>query len=664
MTKALRWDIQALGNRLAKAANAEELSRRSSNRVKSRAAHEVEIRLIVLDIRKLLTRIEDAVPLINLAITTSGASLSTTLPATVSPSRLLQASTFLTAGDTQYSINPTTPVQVGPAFILSLYMLFAGHSHRDDNDTDSMRDTTWKEVIHKARIKLMRIPLQLSLRHPGNISNPKIGDAGRSSTLLLESIEDNHGEEPSVPGDGSANEFAYQLEIVEDLDDDRVHSFEEDEPQPGQYDDVQLAGIREFLPIHQVSKIFYADTSKILNIKNQGEINSPVLLLKRDVNALPPRRMMQENENSKDWYGEPEDFQAAEEVGDDSQNDIDQQIRRESSVPGPNESRQDRVPESEGAWRLPQALDPEWLALEVYTETEDSTSEDEADLHDDSAYVSHRPSSSENEPADANLSAGLANLNLDQTPSLLPSSPPHQVADSTPRRTCLSPKPSQFGPIRSSLSLLEMLIRLTALQQFQQASHLSIPDELLTFFLEESSTTGAGGDGEDRRRTRREARRKVGFDPYDESPVKRRGEDYQYQGQGQDQERYGEYSRGGTPYEDYDQYDEYANPNPQWFKERSITPQGTPEPWSLRSRAIASSPRQSSPSIPPSSPISPYHPPIRKSTRPVDRLQHDRRAVKAGSPLGRGMSVETDSSLGTSPGSPTLVDRIDRGEKI
>lgn len=57
-----------------------------------------------------------------------------------------------------------------------------------------------------------------------------------------------------------------------------------------------------------------------------------------------------------------------------------------------------------------------------------------------------------------------------------------------------------------------------------------------------------------------------------------------------------------------------------------------------------------------SSPISPYRPQQRKATRPLDRVQAERGMGK-GSPLGRGMSVETDSTLGTSPGSPTLVDR-------
>ncbi|RJE18379.1 RanGTP-binding protein, partial [Aspergillus sclerotialis] len=63
---------------------------------------------------------------------------------------------------------------------------------------------------------------------------------------------------------------------------------------------------------------------------------------------------------------------------------------------------------------------------------------------------------------------------------------------------------------------------------FQQQSHLSISDELLNFFLEESSTTGAGGDEATRQRVRAAARGKVGFDPFDESPIKRRGEDYMY----------------------------------------------------------------------------------------------------------------------------------------
>lgn len=327
LTKTIRWDIQALGIRLAKAASAEESSIRNRSKAKTRLAHQIEIRQIVQDIKKLLTRIEDAVPLINLAITTSGASLSTKLPASVSPSRLLQASTFLTAGDHLYSANPTVPAQVGPSFTLSLYMLFAGHVYREHNDTESLRETTWKEVVHKARVKLVRVPLRSTYGHTDASPNGPTTKEGAQNTPLAKSIEDV--EEPMMPGEGSAGEFAYHIDIVEDLNDDRVHSFEDDEAQPGAYDDVDLAGIREEVPIYQISKIFYADTGKILNIGSQGETNSPVLLLKRDINALPPRSMIGNDEHSG-WARTPDEIATPkyQEDGDGSQDDIDHQIRK------------------------------------------------------------------------------------------------------------------------------------------------------------------------------------------------------------------------------------------------------------------------------------------------------------------------------------------------
>jgi hypothetical protein len=362
--------------------------------------------------------------------------------------------------------------------------------------------------------------------------------------------------------------------------------------------------------------------------------------------------MMQDSEKANQFfYEDPEELELpglADENEEDSQDDIDQQIRRESSVHILEESTPEENverPQDDAAWRLPPNLDPEWLALEVYTEADDLESEDGQDINEDSAYASHRPSSSGQEPIEANLGEDLSKLKLErESPS---SSPAQQVTSPTNFSKTLSPKISPFGPIRSSLSLLEMLIRLTALQQFQQASHLSIPDELLTFFLEESSTTGAGGDGDERRRTRREARQKVGFDPYDESPVKRHGEDYQYQNQGQEYEAY----RGGTPYDEY----EPPMPSPRWHNER------TPDNWLLRSRE-SSGPRRSTPDIPPSSPISPYRPVV-KNAKPLDRVQQQRRGV-AGSPLGRGMSVDTDSSLGTSPGSPTLTGKVEKGDEV
>lgn len=667
MTKELQWDVQSLGLRIQKAAAVEEDSIQTKSKAASQAAHEDEIRRIAEDIRALLIRIEDAIPMITLAITTSGASLTTQLPASVSPSRLLQASTYLSIGDKKYSESPNLEVQVGPTFTLSLYMLFAGHANRTrpDHDIESMRDTTWKEVIHKARVKLVRYPKQSS--NPG--------------TPLIHSVEDTS--EPLGPGEGGATQYTYRFDIIEDLDDDRVHSFEDDEAQPGPYQDIALAGIREQLPIYQISKIFYADTGKILNIGNADEPSSPVLLLKRDINALAPTTMMREEEKSNGW-GDEQDIGAVPEEGGEegyeSQDDIDQQLRRESSVHLATERVNDIPPVDTDAWKFPADLDPEWLAFEVYTESEDSETEDgeDGEANDDSAYASHRPSSSGQSLSENSLVAGLSDLDINHSspPPLTSSQIITSSSTSAPSpRPSVPPHATPFGALRfTSLSTLEMLIRLASLQQFKQQSHLVIPDELLSFFLQESSATGAGGDEKARRRTRREAVEKVGFDPYNDSPMKSRGENYQYQhqsgAQGYDGYRgssrsgtpIGEWepdrrgSRGGTPYA-YEEYEHqpqgsYDVLSPRWNGERS-TPQGTPEPWLLRDREH-SSPGPSRRGTP-SSPVSPYRPVVRQGkARPLDRvrMERERGLGKTGSPLGRGVSVETDSSLGTSPGMP------------
>lgn len=575
----------------------------------------------------------------------SGATLTTSLPATVSPSRLLQASTFLTAGDTQYSMNPGIPVQAGPPFTLTLWMLFTAHTAQMHDD--ETKKPNWKEVMHKARVKLMRVPL-----------DPLFSNGDHDGSLLP-SIEGGH-----ISGEGKQNEYAYRLEIIEDLDDGRAHSYEEGEAPPSPYGDIQLAGIREFLPIHQISKIFYVNTGKILGIDPEGEANIPALLFKRDVNAQAPRRMMQENERSSgfDDYEDEREDAGSEGTLENDDNDIDKQIRREISVVLPNSPAPAFQPQpaNSGARHLPPDLDLEWLALSVYTEEEEDSSsddeqEEERDANDDSAYVSHRPSSSGVglNAASPNLAAKFANLGLNPVSS--PPSNPNQTL--SPHK----PVPTPFPQIRSSLSLLEMLIRLTALQQFQQTSHLSVPDEFLTFFLEESSTTGAGPAAEERRRARHDARMKVGFDPYDESPIKRHGEEYQY-GQPEDQGWDGyspARSRAGTPYRE--DVATFPSSPGQYFegRERNPTPSRT-QPWLHQSSSRRNSPLPVP--LPASSPVSPYR---GQRKGPVERLQKENHSKgnPSPSPLGQGGfgghgPSDTDSTLGMSPGieNVTLVD--------
>ncbi|RMZ88207.1 hypothetical protein DV736_g4565, partial [Chaetothyriales sp. CBS 134916] len=487
LTKELRREIQNIGQRLAQGAeNAAKFNKLDSVSSQAQAAHEAEMFGLRDEVRALIRRIDDAVPLINLAITTSGVTLSAALPSTVSPSRLLQASTFLTAGDTHYCRNPDTAVQIGPTFFLTVYMLFAGHS-RPQNE-EEIRETTWKEAVHKARVKLRRVPLDVIL-------DTGIGSNAIPSVEICSPSSVPH--QSDLPAEHRHEEYAYQLMVIEDFDDDRMHDFEQDQPQPGPFDDVGLAGIREMIPIHEISKIFYADTSKVLNISTESETHHPVLLLKRDINAIPPRRMA-ERENEDVESTNPEEY-----------------VQHDHDDP----------------WRFPPSLDPEWIAFEVYTAEDD-----------DDTPASSPPDSTSCVP-DPSLDASISKLSLNshfsQRTTATTTSP-------SPTKT-LTPtsQPPWVNALPTSLSLLELLLRLCSLQQFQQQSHLSITDELLNFFLEEAASTGAGGDEQYRQEVRREARRRVGWDPYDESPIKRRGEDYQHQ----DPANSGSYAPDGGGYD-------------------------------------------------------------------------------------------------------------------
>lgn len=513
LTKSIRQEIQHLGVQISKAAADEELLQRGSSQAKSRAESDAQVKSIIRDIKDLLERIEDAVPLINLAITTSGANLSTTLPPSISPSRLLQASTFLSAGDSQYAANLSRPAQIGPAFTLSMYMLFLGHADRTQ-DIESLQKTIWKEVIHKARVKLLRVPLSECEQfqfHTGKYSE-----------------SDGEGSSSHSSANLSALDFAYQLSVIEDLDDDRVHTFEDEGLQPSTIDDVTTAGIREAIPIHQVSKIFYADTGKILNIGSDDETNNPILLLKRDPAASPPQQM-EDNLNLPSEFGhEPHSKEkGAPRSGDtgDTAQDEDREVQAQfarEDLPAPQVPKKES--RSPSQWKLPGDLDPEWIAFEVYSDT--TSSDDESDnVQTEPERPSRRPVVPRRESLEPHFTSSLSKLNL-SSPMSTPQSQQQSSKKLMPKPHCLPPLSASPVSVQTSLSLLEMLIRLTSLQQFQQTSHLAITDELLNFFLQESATTGTSpGDAEARKRIRYETRQRVGFDPYDESPIKRYGED-------------------------------------------------------------------------------------------------------------------------------------------
>lgn len=517
LTREIRSDIQQIGLRLSDAANDSEC--RSRSRTHDGKDH--ELKGILSEMDSLIVRLEDAVPLINLAISTSGVNLSTKLSGTISPSRLLQASTFLTAADSSFTTAPDTRHQVGPTYTLSLYMLFAGHAIDPVNHTHTALPI-WKEVIHKARVKLWRVPLKQIYALPG------------------EHTTTGSPHDEYLQAESKATEFAYQLVVVEDLDDDRLHTYDDHDAQPGAFDDVPTAGVRDVVPVHEISKIFYADTGKILNLGSDGDTHRPVVLIKRDVHASPPRRMLKLS-SSLGALQTTISADAGVHVREEITQPRAHNIATESASLHSSAITDQSTTE---VWRLPANLDPEWMALEVYSENDISDSE------------------AESEPEDTPVSRNAEYCTADHHQHIYEPINPSVVIGPVLDKLKLSPGSdtqraevvrSDFC-IKTSLSLLEMLLRLTALQQFRQESHLAIEDELLNFFLEDSATAGAGLNKASRQRTRQHAVQHIGFDPYDESPMKRRGERHiqSSRGHASPRSRYVSTDPSTTPLEDAD----------------------------------------------------------------------------------------------------------------
>ncbi|KAI6783490.1 uncharacterized protein J7T54_005519 [Emericellopsis cladophorae] len=428
----------------------------------------LDTRSVVDDIASILERIDREIPLLQLAITASGESLSSSLPPSISPSRLLQASTFLIVGDMQFHSDQLNPVQIGPSFCLSLYMLFLGHapvaqvraptpssgdSHRQNRGRDSQksyglgpgdRKPIWQEVIHKARVTLHRTK--------------------------------------------AFAEYSYHLEFTEDLDDGRLRDEAE-----------ACTRIHQQIPIHQISKIFYTDSGRLLNIGDEtADGKNPVLLFKRDVNAQPPGDEHKHAESYLDPAGShvPASFDndAHDQVALDQQ--LYEELRRSASA-WHAPPRDDHTREVHG---FPKYLDPEWIALEMYEETaeEHATPEGGSRTEQD---VAESWDNEVEDRSDIRVTKAAEALQKSQTLSIDQNSSTMSNAQRSP-----------FSNVTTSLSLIEMLVRLAGLQEFQQTSHLSIPDHILTFFLEESSTTGLGGEAQ--WAARQAAKARVGFDPY------------------------------------------------------------------------------------------------------------------------------------------------------
>jgi hypothetical protein len=362
---------------------------------------------------------------------------------------------MLSAGDTAYCYDPFNPAQIGQSFTLTLYMLFAGHSHRQEHV--SAKDLTWQEVMYKCRVKLQRVPL-----------------------FYDEEAGDNAGDK-GLRAQSKIQEYCYELSLVEDLDDGRVHDMERGRPHP--FEDVAQAGLRARIPVHQICKMFYTTSGKLLGI---DESNSPILLIKRNENAPAPRKVL---EKVRGYV-----------YSDDGPDPGDYDPPMPHS-PGPTHHGADHDTQQD----LPKHLDPEWLAFEIFMDQPDD---------DSSATVSPVSSTASSRSSSPVPDASPPPTGLSADDTRLLSISLRELEMSTSARLT-SAVAARRAAVRSDLSVLECLLRLTILQNYQQAQHTSVHDELLNLFLSDSSWSGSK---EQRRVEREQARNKLGFDPFEATP--------------------------------------------------------------------------------------------------------------------------------------------------
>uniref|UniRef100_A0A060T2Q8 ARAD1C34694p n=1 Tax=Blastobotrys adeninivorans TaxID=409370 RepID=A0A060T2Q8_BLAAD len=218
--------------------------------------------------KDLLFRIEEAIPLISLALTTSGAHLSARLPDSVSPGRLLQAANCLSNADLRFDAGKDR-VQVGPVFSLKLYSIFYG-AHR----VQAITDISWKEEHAKCRVWLERV----------------------SHDQVV---------------------YSYQLHIEEDLDDGRYHEQSE----------LDAGGRKRTVDVTAVTRLFFSASGRLLEIDGS---NTPVLVLKLNslFQVVPDQQATAEQYGQVEWlafelYEDGEDEDDEEDEEDEEESDAE-----------------------------------------------------------------------------------------------------------------------------------------------------------------------------------------------------------------------------------------------------------------------------------------------------------------------------------------------------
>ncbi|KAJ2518163.1 Ran-specific GTPase-activating protein 30 [Coemansia sp. RSA 2049] len=442
---------------------------------------------IVDDLKALLVNIEEAVPLLNLALTTSGAHLGTSLPPGISPSRLMQASALLSRSSTWHdhrsrSENPAagaaSDVMVGEPFVLRLYSLFVASVR-----PKSKADFTWKEEFAKCRVALWRCA-----GRPGN------------------------GED--VDAVFAQDEYVYELRVIEDLDDGRYH----DDDDASAADSTQSsasaslahkdrdswvsimdrkspasgpmrAGRVICIPLGRVASLHYTSAGSLLNIEDSS---SPVLVVSSSGSQVTSSFSLASADDSGTKSAQVESL-GADGTGKTSPAGQTQQTIHWYALEVAVEDNHDQDSATSAA-----SSDDEDGENDKKSETGSESDAEADDRFSDSKNTgaANTAESRLMEEKDKDSSADDANAANTENPDLLQhdssySEISHSDSEFLAAEEYLRPVEFLANEwSRCTLSLLEYTIRLASVEMREQLSHLEVTDEKLRLYL----LGGAPGD--------------------------------------------------------------------------------------------------------------------------------------------------------------------------
>ncbi|KAJ2785631.1 Ran-specific GTPase-activating protein 30 [Coemansia javaensis] len=429
------------------------------------------------DLRELLAKIDNAVPLLNLALTTSGVHLGSALPTGISPGRLMQASALVARAATWFDMQAKArpgaapDAMVGEPFTLRMYSLFIGSVR-----PKSRSDFTWKEEFARCHAALWRVA----------------ADAPARESLLW-------------------TDYCYELRIVEDRDDGRYHEDDDDggdndgdgDAQPKWVADMAhklgrprlRAGRIMRIHLRTIGSLHYTSAGSLLNIEDSS---SPVLVVsvgpsRTDAGdgapaglAMSPSAatLAPEPPSAARWY-------ALEVAEDDDDDDSD------------SESESEPEPESEA-----EAGSENEAGTSVERSAEDG-SESDGSSNYESASDSD-PEGSDPAPGDiGGLAQSVATISISQdnggaghgAGSAGAPSPSGSVGETELIAADEFLRPIEFLANEwrmCTLSLLEYMVRLASIEASEQMSHLEVPDEKLRLYLLSGPAEPAAAPGAQR----------------------------------------------------------------------------------------------------------------------------------------------------------------------